>query len=101
MEVEIFWSNEAKTDLAGIFEYYAEVANFNVAQKLTETLIKATLQLKQMPKMGAKEPLFAHRQQEYRYLVKGNYKIVYYPVSNAIIITHIFDCRQNPTKMKK
>jgi plasmid stabilization system protein ParE len=33
-------------------------------------------------------------------LVKGNYKILYYIQVNTVIIARVFDCRQNPIKMK-
>ena len=37
--------------------------------------------------------------QNHRYLVNGNYKIIYKPVKEGVLITDIFDTRQNPTKI--
>ena len=37
--------------------------------------------------------------QEYRYLVSGNYKIIYKVSENIIVINDIFDTRQNTIKM--
>lgn len=34
------------------------------------------------------------------YLVSGNYKIIYLIDENLITIATIFDCRQNPVKLK-
>lgn len=100
MEVEIEWSDLAKQDLVVIFDYYAKEANFLVAQKLTSSLVEASLSLKKTPRLGVKEPLFSKRKEEYRYLVEGNYKIIYFIIDNKITISQVFDCRQNPTKMK-
>lgn len=45
-------------------------------------------------------PMVANR--GYRYLVEGNYKIVYkvYNEEKEILISTVFDTRQNPTKLK-
>jgi hypothetical protein len=52
--------------------------------------------------MGTVEPLLWEFAEEYRYLVVGNYKLVYYiDCETAIYIVAVFDCRQNPEKLKK
>jgi toxin ParE1/3/4 len=47
------------------------------------------------------EENLADLKQGHRYIVEGNYKIIYRLIDNEIYITDIFDCRQNPTKMKR
>lgn len=37
--------------------------------------------------------------ENHRYLVTGNYKIIYKPVIEGILITDIFDTRQDPQKV--
>ena len=37
--------------------------------------------------------------EEHRYLVDGNYKIIYKRVKEGILITDIFDTRQDPAKI--
>jgi hypothetical protein len=39
--------------------------------------------------------------QGHRYIIQGNYKIIYRIIGDEIFITDIFDWRQNPTKMKR
>jgi toxin ParE1/3/4 len=51
--------------------------------------------------IGAIEENLIELKQQHRYLVEGNYKIIYRLINNDIYITDIFDCRQNPEKMKK
>jgi toxin ParE1/3/4 len=50
---------------------------------------------------GAKEELLAEYPEEFRYLVEGNYKIIYWKEHEVITISSVFDCRQNPDKIKK
>ena len=37
----------------------------------------------------------------FRYLVESNYKIIYWQENELITIASVFDCRQDPKKMKK
>ena len=39
--------------------------------------------------------------EDFRCLVEGNYKIIYWKEDEIITIASVFDCRQNPKKMKK
>jgi plasmid stabilization system protein ParE len=51
--------------------------------------------------MGQIEFLLQHRPQQFRYLVSGNYKVIYYvnEETQKIIIVNVFDARQNPDKL--
>jgi toxin ParE1/3/4 len=44
--------------------------------------------------------MLSERKFEYRYLVQGNYKIIYRIEGNYIRIAVVFDTRQNPEKLK-
>jgi len=100
MELKVFWTDTARFQLEDIFDYYKEKANVKVARKLVKKIIDRTIQLEKNPKSGTKEPLLYKRKFEYRYLVEGNYKIIYWIKENYINIATVFDCRQNPEKMK-
>jgi len=39
--------------------------------------------------------------QGHRYLVRGNYKIIYKEIPDGILITDVFDTRQDPVKINK
>jgi toxin ParE1/3/4 len=47
------------------------------------------------------ELLLSKRQFEYRYLVEGNYKIIYWIETDFIKIAAVFDRRQNEKKIKR
>ena len=100
MELRVFWTDTARFQLEEIFDYYKDKTSVNVARKLVKQIIYRTIQLEQNPNSGQKEPLLSDRKFEYRYLVEGNYKIIYWIEDNYIKVAAVFDCRQNPEKMK-
>jgi len=101
MEIKVFWTETALNNLEDIFEYYKYKASVRVARKLVKGLVKSTLKLQESPQIGRKEELLSDRKFEYRFLVVGNYKIIYWIENNYIKIATVFDCRQNPEKIKK
>ncbi len=50
----------------------------------------------QFPLSGSEEPLMA----DHRYLVEGNYKIIYRVETKTVFIVRVFDARQAPEKLK-
>jgi len=38
-------------------------------------------------------------EEEHRYLVNNNYKIIYKKVEEGVLITNVFDTRQDPIKI--
>ncbi len=55
--------------------------------------------LKEFPKMGQIEENLESLGLGHRYLIEGNYKIIYRIQGKIISITDIFDTRQDPEKM--
>ena len=77
MELRVFWTDTARFQLEEIFIYYKDRASVAVAQKIVKRIIDRTLQLERNPQSAPKEPLLSDRKFEYRFLVEGNYKIIY------------------------
>lgn len=103
MELKIYWTDFAKSELKTIFEYYKENASLTVARKIVKGIAEDTLKLSSQPHIGAKEPLLEDREQEFRYLVYKKYKIIYWynKEKNRIDISDVFDTRQNPINLKR
>ncbi len=101
MEIKVFWTQTALNNLEDIFEYHKFKASINIARKLVKKLVDSTIQLQKSPKIGRVEELLKHRKYEYRFIVVGNYKIIYWVEDNLIKIAAVFDTRQNPEKIKK
>ena len=97
--MKILWSKFAAKELKEIFDYYKEIAGFPIANRLHEKIFNSTRQLKTQPKSGQIEPSLTRLNEGHRYLVQGNYKIIYKEVEEGILITDIFDSRQNPSKV--
>ena len=99
----ILWTDFAINQLKDIFDYHMIKASPNIAQRLIQKIIDATIILENNPKSGRKEELLEDRSQEFRFIIVKNYKIIYwidYEV-NIIFISIIFDTRQNPKKISK
>jgi addiction module RelE/StbE family toxin len=96
---EIVWTNPAKKDLQDIYNYLAEFSENAAFRVITKILEKTEVLKGGFPEIGQQEPLLSHKRDVYRYLVEGNYKIIYRVKGNRVIIDTVFDARQNPKKM--
>lgn len=97
--MKIFWTDFAIENLKAIFDYYAIKANKKLAHKIRKQILKSTNQIKENPESGQIEFNLKRLKQNHRYLVRGNYKVIYKVFENQIIINDVFDTRQNPVKM--
>lgn len=101
MELEVFWTQFAQSKLKNIFKYYKKTANLQIARNLVTGIVDKTILIPQTPGIGQEEELFQDRNENFRYLVFKDYKIIYWvnEKNHRIEIVHVFDCRQNPQKM--
>ena len=97
--MKIIWSNFASESLKEIYLYHKEFASESIAKRLKTNLFNTTRQLNKHPLSGQIEETLATLEKDHRYLVKGNYKIIYRKVKEGILITDIFDTRQDPIKI--
>ncbi|MFC2188337.1 type II toxin-antitoxin system RelE/ParE family toxin [Fulvivirgaceae bacterium LMO-SS25] len=98
--MEIIWTDSAIRNLKDIFAYYSTKANKNVAHKIRRQILESSKQLKNTPHSGPIEPNLTRLKKDHRYLVSGNYKLIYRIIDNQVIINDVFDTRQNPSKME-
>ncbi|OFX32213.1 MAG: hypothetical protein A2X08_08285 [Bacteroidetes bacterium GWA2_32_17] len=101
MEITVLWSDSAISDLQDIHDYYLAKASLKVANKIVTYIVDKSLLLSKNPRIGQTETLLKHKKEEIRYLVEGNYKIVYVIEGQIVFIATIFDCRQDPNKLAK
>jgi toxin ParE1/3/4 len=101
MALEVFWSQFAEDKLQDIFSYYKFRAGSKTASKIVDEIVDSTILLEQYPQSGVLEAFLTDRYYEFRYLISGNYKIIYYINAelNRVVIANVFDTRQNPTKL--
>jgi plasmid stabilization system protein ParE len=90
--------------LREIFEYYYfKTGNSRLAENLVWKIVDSTIDLEKNPDKGQLELTLSERPNGFRYLVSGNYKIIYWidHSKNRIDISHVFDTRQNPDKLQE
>ena len=97
--MKISWSNLASNTLKDIFKYHKEIAGEIIAHKIKTKIFNSTKHLLKHTDSGPIEESLKQLEQDHRYLVSGNYKIVYRKIKEGILITDIFDTRQDPLKI--
>ena len=103
MELRLNWTEYAKNELLKIFLYHKNNSNLKIAKNRVEDISKHVLILEKQPFIGQKEELLIGRKEEFRYFLYANYKIIYYVdlEINLVEIVDIFNCRQEPLKIKR
>lgn len=103
MELKLNWTEYSKNELWKIFLYHKAKSNLKTAKNRAEEISKQVLILEKYPFIGQKEELLSDREQEFHYFLHSNYKIISYVdlEINLVEIVDIFDCRQEPLKIKR
>ena len=99
--MKVIWTDFAANSLHEIYQFYKESASINVAFRIRSRIFNATRQLVKHPLSGQLEPNLIRLNEEHRYLVEGNYKIIYKRVKEGVLITDVFDTKQDPRKMQR
>ncbi len=97
--MKIIWTDFAIENLKDIFDFYSVTANKKVANKIKQEIFASVKLLVRYPELGQIELYLAELNDEYRYILSGNYKVIYKIQGENIIISDVFDVRQNPIKM--
>lgn len=75
---KVLWTYSAIEKLEGIFEHYKADGGLTVARNIVNKIVDKTILLGSHPKIGQVEELLIGRSEEYRTLIEGNYKIIYW-----------------------
>jgi len=97
MDLEVFWTRFAESELERIFKFYLQKAGFSTAKKLVDGIYQKPFEILAFPESGQIEELLKDRKQGFRYLVyKKHFKIIYWINSKEgrIEINDVFDVRQ-------
>lgn len=103
MGLKIYWTDLAKVEVKSIYIFLKREANLEVAKKITDGITQEAKALVNLPYLGQIEQQLIDRTREFRYLIYSNYKIIYWINldKNQIEIWDVFDCRQEPLKIKR
>jgi len=97
--MKVIWTNFALESLHETYTFYKATVNIRVANKIRAEIFSGVKQLKAQPNSGTIEVLLETTNEGHRYLIIGNYKIIYKISKKNIYITDVFDTRQNPEKL--
>jgi plasmid stabilization system protein ParE len=98
--MKIVWSDEAGIDLKRIF-HFLQLQGFDRfrSRAITIRIVERIEILGRFPMLGA--PLDSSKfKKGSRRIVDGPYWIVYSIVANEVHIQAVFDCRQDPDKLR-
>lgn len=94
------WSAQAKADIQEIIDFYLPVAGMASTAKIVQKIYVKAQVLLSVPQIGQAELLLEGNPKNYRRLIAGNYKIVYYIDGNTVHIASVFDTRRNPAALR-
>ena len=97
--MKVVISQKAQTDLTNILEYYKRKGLLKYGRKVRARIILKSMRLKEFPQLGQIEESLVELNMGHRYLVEDNYKIIYRIIEDHVLITNVFDTRQDPSKM--
>jgi len=98
--MKIIWTKEALQDTKLIYNYYKLRVSINVAESIKNQILSLSKTLNKQARQGQLEELLVHKNEEFRYLLTGNYKVIYKIIEKEVFIMKVFDCRRNPKIIK-
>ncbi|WP_422356147.1 type II toxin-antitoxin system RelE/ParE family toxin [Roseivirga pacifica] len=98
--MKVIWTDKAKSHVRDIYNFYSKKVSVSLAKRISLRITQKPKILTKQPQIGQKETLLREINPELRYLVEGNYKIIYLLTNTEIVIVSVFDTRQEPNKIK-
>ena len=97
--MKVRWTKFALNSLFEIYKYYKENGSLTIANNIRDNVLSSTSQLEKHSLSGSLEELLKNLGERHRFIVRGNYKIIYKIQNKKVYITDVFDTRQNPGKI--
>ena len=99
---KVVWSDKSKLDLDEIFEDYQPLSEA-YAYDLVSRILDRESQLSSFPFSGSIQFLPKLSEEQYRYLVEDNFKIIYHVLKakGIVYIDKIFDTRRDPAVLNR
>lgn len=100
--MKVFVTEPAKAALKAICEYYKKEGHADYAIKLRQAVITKAKSLSFNYERGQEEEVLRALQKNHRYLLaEQHYKIIYRTEKEMVIVTDVFDTRQQPENLIK
>ena len=103
MELKVYWTDFAKIELQHIYEFLKTTATIIVAKNTINDITNEVNLLSNHPYLSKIEELLVDRSRVFRVLISMDYKVIYWVSTNKnqIEIWDVFNCKQNPVKIKR
>jgi len=75
--MKVYWTKFALNSLSEIYKYYKENVSIVIAGNIRDSVIASAKQLDKHSLSGQIEELLINLSEDHRYLIRGNYKIIY------------------------
>ncbi len=98
-EFRVIWTKKSRSDLQNIYDFSSNLSH-QYAMKLLKRILNREYHLRSFPKSGRLQILANSETKEYRFIVEGNYKIIYSILEKEVVVARVFDTRQNPDRLK-
>ena len=99
--MKVRFTFNARRRMRHIEDYHAGRGSLKKGRKTVREILYRAGELEHNPELGPIEENLSHMKQGHRSLLVGTlYKIVYLIAAPVILITDVFDVRQDPEKMK-
>jgi plasmid stabilization system protein ParE len=98
--MKVFWTKFALNSLSQAYNYYTKNVSVNIACSIRDGILSGTKQLEKHSQSGQIEELLLDFDEGHRYIIRGNYKIIYKIQNQKVYISDVFDTRQNSEKIK-
>ena len=99
--MKVIWSKIALAQLKTI----SYQNSFSSTKNLADKIIERTALLQKFPEMGSLQNFDQNQKifskHDFRYLVEGNYKILYYITEKNIRVSLVFHTSQEPDKLNR
>ncbi|NDV69407.1 type II toxin-antitoxin system RelE/ParE family toxin [Dysgonomonas sp. 25] len=97
--MRIIWLPLAQEDLSKIYNFIADKSEIS-AINVSNDILEAVELLKKFPQIAPIEPILSDYPETFRSLIVRTYKVIYFAHEKTVFITSIWDCRQDPEKLK-
>lgn len=96
----VIYTRQALSSLREALELIKPKVSKEKLKEVRKKIFDKADKLQDNPKLGQKEEYLAHLDKGHRRVIHSHYKIIYLVQKDRIIVTDIFDTRQDPEKMK-
>lgn len=99
--MKLRFTTNANRRLTQIQDFHNDIKNPKKGRRITSKILDRAKELETYPELGPEEEYLRELEKGHRSLLVGTlYKIIYLLAAPFIIITDIFDTRQDTDKMK-